>query len=177
MPIDLKNFYSNQNGMLVEWKFKLDSNTSIPLGRMKINSLRDLTKVGSVLNKDYREPSVFDLEDLQQLPEALQVNNTNSVSSFSSSSSVSFTTNNSNNSSSKMKSNNNKTAEITNQSDENTIESGLKSDAGSSDEFDNEVDSESRLKIKSAESIKYLNRFLVIQNDEISRIFVFLNAI
>ena len=74
-------------------------------------------------------------------------------------------------------SNNNKTAEITNQSDENTIESGLKSDAGSSDEFDNEVDSESRSKIKSAESIKYLNRFLVIQNDGISRIFVFLNAI
>ena len=145
--------------MLVEWKFKLDSNTSIPLGRMKINSLRDLTKVGSVLNKDYREPSVFDLEDLQQLPEALQVNNTNSVSSFSSSSSVSFTTNNSNNSSSKMKSNNNKTAEITNQSDENTIESGLKSDAGSSDEFDNEVDSESRSKIKSAKMLSLWSLF------------------
>ena len=37
----------------------------MPLGRMKINSLKDLTRVGSVLNKDNHEPSLFDLEDLQ----------------------------------------------------------------------------------------------------------------
>jgi hypothetical protein len=35
---------------------------------MQINSLSNLTKVGSVLFKDFKEPSIFDLEDLQEPP-------------------------------------------------------------------------------------------------------------
>lgn len=42
--------------------------TPISLGKLQINSLKDLTKVGSVLFKDYKEPSIFDLEDLQEPP-------------------------------------------------------------------------------------------------------------
>ena len=43
----------------------------IPLGKIQINSLRDLTRVGSVLTKDYSEPSIFDLDDLQEPPKEL----------------------------------------------------------------------------------------------------------
>ena len=43
----------------------------MPLGKLQINSLKDLTKVGTVLFKDYREPSLFDLEDLQEPPEEI----------------------------------------------------------------------------------------------------------
>lgn len=35
------------------------------MGKIQVNSLKDLTRVGSVLTKDYLEPSVFDLEDIQ----------------------------------------------------------------------------------------------------------------
>ena len=35
------------------------------MGRIAINSLNELTRVGSVLSKDFSEPSVFDLEELQ----------------------------------------------------------------------------------------------------------------
>ena len=42
--------------------------TILPLGRIQINNLKELTKVGSVLNKDYCEPSIFDLDDLQTVP-------------------------------------------------------------------------------------------------------------
>jgi len=148
LPSDLKSFYSNQNGMLVEWKFKIDNSTLIPLGRMQINSLKDLTKVGSVLNKDFREPSIFDLEDIQDSPEAF-VASSNSVSSFSSASVLSFSTNVSNNSASKLvKSNKNETTNNNeNQLDE--IAESAKSD-NSSDEnelnYDNEED---ELKVKS----------------------------
>ncbi len=38
------------------------------MGKLQINSLKELTKVGSVLFKDYKEPSIFDLEDLQEPP-------------------------------------------------------------------------------------------------------------
>jgi hypothetical protein len=32
---------------------------------MVINSIHDLTKIGSVLKKDFKEPTLFDLEDIQ----------------------------------------------------------------------------------------------------------------
>jgi len=105
LPQDLKAFYANHDGMSIEWKFKLDStslikylnlknNTSlnsyeisnlkdditIPLGKIRINSLKELTKVGSVLNKDYSEPSVYDLDDMQDVPKALLVNSSSSHS-------------------------------------------------------------------------------------------------
>lgn len=50
------------------------------MGKIKINSLKELTKVGSVLNKDYSEPSVYDLDDLQDVPKALLVNSSSSQS-------------------------------------------------------------------------------------------------
>lgn len=38
------------------------------MGRIQVNAIKDLTKVGSVLSKDLREPSIYDLEDLQSPP-------------------------------------------------------------------------------------------------------------
>ena len=74
---------------------KID-NSIFPLGKIQINSLKELTKVGSVLNKDFNEPSIFDLEDLQTLPKQLTRSSTleshltssSSTSSLSSSESV-----------------------------------------------------------------------------------------
>lgn len=40
----------------------------MPLGKIHLNGLNDLTKVGSVLSKDFREPSIFDLEEIQCPP-------------------------------------------------------------------------------------------------------------
>ena len=36
-----------------------------PLGKILINNVNDLTKVGTALQKDYKDPSLFDLEDVQ----------------------------------------------------------------------------------------------------------------
>jgi hypothetical protein len=60
------------------------------LGKIKINSLKELTKVGSVLNKDYSEPSVYDLDDLQDVPKALLVHSSSSQSISSLSEKLSF---------------------------------------------------------------------------------------
>jgi hypothetical protein len=49
----------------------------MPLGRMKVNSLKDLTRVGSVLNRDLNEPSIYDLEDLQNAAKPLQLSTKN----------------------------------------------------------------------------------------------------
>lgn len=68
LPQDLKSFYSSQNGLLIEWSIKLDDSNVLQLGKIQINGIKELTKVGSVLSKDYREPSIFDLEDLQSPP-------------------------------------------------------------------------------------------------------------
>lgn len=38
--------------------------TVLPLGRIQVNGLKELTRVGSVLSRDQAEPSVFDLDDL-----------------------------------------------------------------------------------------------------------------
>jgi len=61
------------------------------LGKIQINSLKDLTKVGSVLNKDFSEPSIFDLDDLQKVPREFMENTKtdNYITSSSSTSSLS----------------------------------------------------------------------------------------
>ena len=61
------------------------------MGKIQINSLKDLTKVGSVLNKDFHEPSIFDLDDLQIVPREFIENSktTNCLTSSSSTSSLS----------------------------------------------------------------------------------------
>ena len=66
-------------------------NSPIPLGRIQLNGLNNLTKVGSILTKDFNEPSLYDLEEIQTPPEALI---SSSISSFSSSSIVSFSNSN-----------------------------------------------------------------------------------
>ena len=115
---------------------------------MQINSLKDLTKVGSVLNKDFREPSIFDLEDIQDPSEAL-IASSNSVSSFSSTSALSFSTNISNNSS-KMK--------LKDQSDE--IGESAKSDNSSDDlNYDDEED-QSKADLFDSK-LKYYNFYFV----------------
>ena len=38
---------------------------TLPLGKILINNINDLTKVGTALQKDYKDPSLFDLEDVQ----------------------------------------------------------------------------------------------------------------
>lgn len=85
-------FYMNHNGLLIEWKCKIDSmfffhivsaidilkfkhnckilklnkkeETVLPLGKIQINGIKELTRVGSVLSKDFGEPSIYDLEEL-----------------------------------------------------------------------------------------------------------------
>lgn len=64
-------------------KYLFLDDTKIPLGKIQINSLKDLTKVGSVLSKDYREPSIFDLEDLQVPPNMAQISS-NSLANLNS---------------------------------------------------------------------------------------------
>ena len=61
------------------------------MGKIQINSLKELTKVGSVLNKDFNEPSIFDLDDLQIVPKDFteNVKTTNYLASSSSTSSLS----------------------------------------------------------------------------------------
>ena len=51
----------------------------VPLGKIHIDGIKDLTRVGTVLTKDYREPSIFDLEDLQSPP---NMNSFDSVSNI-----------------------------------------------------------------------------------------------
>jgi hypothetical protein len=92
----LKAFYLKQNGMQITWKVKVDNTTIIPLGKLRINSLKELTKVGSVLKKDFEEPSIFDLDDLQSVPKFFlkgkgKTKNLDFSSSSSSSSSISST--------------------------------------------------------------------------------------
>lgn len=38
----------------------------MPLGKIILNGIFDLTKVGTALQKDYKDPSLFDLEDIQE---------------------------------------------------------------------------------------------------------------
>ncbi len=60
----MKTFYMTRNGWQFQWSFKTGATGTYALGNIKINGIGDLTEVGSVLVKDYMEPSVFDLEDL-----------------------------------------------------------------------------------------------------------------
>jgi hypothetical protein len=46
---------------------------------MKINNIKELTKVGSVLSREYNEPSIYDLEDLQAQTRPTQVSAKNLV--------------------------------------------------------------------------------------------------
>ncbi len=64
----LDYFYSENISKLQYFYYQNLGRSPISLGKLQINSLKDLTKVGSVLFKDYKEPSIFDLEDLQEPP-------------------------------------------------------------------------------------------------------------
>lgn len=70
LPSDLKAFYMNHNGILIEWKCKIDKETVLPLGRIQVNGLKELTRVGSALSKEFSEPSLFDLDDIRDLSES-----------------------------------------------------------------------------------------------------------
>lgn len=44
--------------------------TVLPLGRIQVNGLKELTRVGSALSKEFSEPSLFDLDDIRDLSES-----------------------------------------------------------------------------------------------------------
>lgn len=67
MPNDMKQFYLNHNGLRIEWNFSLDDQ-SIPLGKIQVNPLKELTRVSTALHKNMNDPSLFDLEDVQLPP-------------------------------------------------------------------------------------------------------------
>jgi hypothetical protein len=91
MPVDLKAFYLNNNGLRITWKLHVDADQVIPFGDLRINSLKDLTRVSTALHRNPNEPSLFDLEEIQtagrKAPAA-----TKSTSTFSDSSLISLTT-------------------------------------------------------------------------------------
>lgn len=76
----VKSILLSFNSSVYFSKFQIKKDTTkIPLGKIQINGIKDLTKVGSVLSKDYREPSIFDLEDLQSPPDLSQIKNSPSL--------------------------------------------------------------------------------------------------
>lgn len=125
MPNDLKAFYLNHNGMKIDWRFTVDVDQSIDIGRLQINPLRDLTRVSTALHKNLNDPSLFDMEDIQVPPKKKQDKlNSKSSSTFSTSSLMSLGTEISNISLTKPKfpDNENEVAELfrKNLSNENT---------------------------------------------------------
>ncbi|KAH3834213.1 tubulin polyglutamylase complex subunit 2-like isoform X2 [Dreissena polymorpha] len=61
LPEDLKNFYMTSDGFLLTWSVKID-NGPIPVGRMHLNSMAKLLKVGGEVNKTLVNPSLSDLD-------------------------------------------------------------------------------------------------------------------
>lgn len=111
MPTDLKQFYLNHNGISIEWNFSVDDQ-SIPLGRINVNPLRELTRVSTALHKNLNDPSLFDVEDVQvppKKPVEKQKLQSKSSSTFSASSLMSLGTEISNISLSKNKTVDNET--------------------------------------------------------------------
>lgn len=92
MPNDLKAFYLNQNGLKIDWKLSIDTDQTIPLGKIQINPLKDLTRIGTASHKNSNEPSLFDLEDLQIAPKKHEKLTSKSESTISSSSLMSLGT-------------------------------------------------------------------------------------
>ncbi len=91
MPVDLKAFYLNNNGLQITWKLYVDTDQTLSLGNIRINPLKDLTRVGTSLHRNMNEPSLFDLEDIQTLKDK-NLAATKSMSNFSDSSLISLAT-------------------------------------------------------------------------------------
>ncbi|XP_052792461.1 tubulin polyglutamylase complex subunit 2-like isoform X2 [Mya arenaria] len=61
LPEDLKSFYLTSDGFLLTWCVKID-NGPIPVGRMYLNSMNQLLKVGGSVNSTLVNPSLADLD-------------------------------------------------------------------------------------------------------------------
>jgi len=92
MPLDLKSFYLNQNGLRIEWKFAVDSEQTVPLGKILVNPVKELTRVSTALHKNLNDPSLFDLDDIQIPPNKAERLASKSLDTFSSSSALSLGT-------------------------------------------------------------------------------------
>ena len=63
MPEDLKNFYLTSNGLLLTWSVKMND-CKIPLGKMEINTLEKLIRLGSATSYvDKHIPNLGDISD------------------------------------------------------------------------------------------------------------------
>lgn len=61
LPDDLKSFYLTSDGFLLTWCVKIE-NGPIPVGRMYLNSVNKLMKIGGVHNSTLVNPSLADLD-------------------------------------------------------------------------------------------------------------------
>ncbi|XP_061172313.1 tubulin polyglutamylase complex subunit 2-like isoform X1 [Saccostrea echinata] len=61
LPEDLKNFYLTTDGYKLTWCVKMD-NGPIPLGKLHINRLSQLTRVGGSIAPSHVNPTLADLE-------------------------------------------------------------------------------------------------------------------
>lgn len=62
LPEDLKNFYLTSDGFLFTWSVKIE-NGPIPVGRMYINSINKLQRIGGTNNNTQANPSLADIDD------------------------------------------------------------------------------------------------------------------
>lgn len=61
LPEDLKNFYLTTDGFLLTWSVKIE-NGPIAVGRMQINSISKLLRIGGLNNPTLVNPSLADLD-------------------------------------------------------------------------------------------------------------------
>ncbi|XP_062574539.1 tubulin polyglutamylase complex subunit 2-like isoform X4 [Saccostrea cucullata] len=61
LPEDLKNFYLTTDGYKLTWCVKMD-NGPIPLGKLHINRLSQLTRIGGSIAPSHVNPTLADLE-------------------------------------------------------------------------------------------------------------------
>lgn len=140
MPVDLKTFYMQNNGLRIEWKFLGDGEQPIPLGKIQVNGLKELTRVSTALHKNVHDPSLFDLDDCQNGPKKnCEKLTAKSFSTFSSSSVISLGTEISNISLTQKKvieNENDKDMHINSENEENVLNESSSENENYSDDND-----------------------------------------
>ncbi|ELU13486.1 hypothetical protein CAPTEDRAFT_228643 [Capitella teleta] len=61
LPDDLRSFYLTSNGMFLKWNVKMND-SRIPVGRLEVNSLDKLIRIGPCTTTDHANPSLFLLD-------------------------------------------------------------------------------------------------------------------
>ncbi|KAJ8304529.1 hypothetical protein KUTeg_018112 [Tegillarca granosa] len=62
LPDDIKNFYLTTDGFYLHWSVKMD-NGPMPIGRLHINRINQLVRIGGSNSTSHVNPTLQDLEN------------------------------------------------------------------------------------------------------------------